>query len=60
MARHGAERSLRQAGFDLLLELIDGRDPAPRSQDLGDLARFDDGCVHAVYAQWIARLLSDE
>ena len=58
MARHGAEGSLGQAGFDLSSQLLDGCDLAAQAQDLGNLARFDDGCVHAAYSQLIEQILS--
>jgi len=49
--RHGAERGLGQAGFDLPIQLFDGGDLAAQAQHLGDLARFDDGSVHAKHSQ---------
>ena len=32
LARHGAERGLGQAGFDLLIQLLDGGDLAAQAQ----------------------------
>ena len=60
MARHGAKGRLWQAGLDLLLKLCDGSYFAAQAQDLGDLARLDDGCIHAAHSQLIDQSLSSE
>ena len=47
-------------GFNLLLELLNGRNLPTKAKKLSDFARLNDGCIHAGYSQVVARSLSSE